>query len=67
MNKILIVDDETKACELANRVLESNGYDVNISNSGEDALVNVKKRKPDIHSSLRRHAVKTLLTLCNSP
>ena len=48
MSKILVVDDEVKACELLKRFLEKKGYDVIMSNSGEDALEKVKNLKPDI-------------------
>ncbi|ODS34326.1 MAG: two-component response regulator [Candidatus Scalindua rubra] len=48
MNKILIVDDEVKACELLERFLEAKKYNVITSNSGEDALKKVKNKKPDI-------------------
>ena len=47
MSKILVVDDEVKACELLKRFLEIKGYDVMTSNSGEDAIEKVKSEKPD--------------------
>ncbi len=47
MSKILVVDDEVKACELLKRFLEMKGYDVIMSNSGEDAIEKVKSEKPD--------------------
>ncbi len=47
MSKILVVDDEVKACELLKRFLELNGYEVIISNNGEEAIEKVKNEKPD--------------------
>ncbi len=47
MSKILVVDDEIKACELLKRFLEMKGYDVIMSNSGEDAIEKAKSEKPD--------------------
>jgi len=47
MSKILIVDDEVKACELLKRFLETKGYDVITANRGEDALEKVKNEKPN--------------------
>ncbi|MBC8555046.1 MAG: response regulator, partial [Candidatus Brocadiales bacterium] len=47
MSKILVVDDEVKACELLKRFLEAMEYDVIMSNSGEDAIDKVKSEKPD--------------------
>ncbi len=48
MNKILVVDDEVKECELIERFLERKGYNVIKSYSGEKALEKVKREKPDI-------------------
>lgn len=48
MNKILVVDDEVKECELLERFLERKGYDVTTSCSGMHALEKVKSKKPDI-------------------
>ena len=47
MSKILVVDDEVKACELLKRFLEKKGYEVITSNSGEDAIKKVKDEKPN--------------------
>ncbi len=47
MSKILVVDDEVKACKLLKRFLELNSYEVIISNNGEDAIEKVKNEKPD--------------------
>ena len=48
MSKILVVDDEVKACELLKRFLEKKGYEVIMSNNGEDAIQKVKNNKPDV-------------------
>lgn len=45
--KILVVDDEVDFTELMKVRLEASGYDVIITNNGEDALNIVKKNKPD--------------------
>ncbi len=47
MSKILVVDDEVKSCELLKRYLELKGYEVIVSNNGEDAIEKVKNEKPD--------------------
>jgi DNA-binding response OmpR family regulator len=50
LSKILIVDDEVKACELLKRILETdeNEYKVMTSNSGMDALEKVKSFRPTL-------------------
>ncbi|ODS33452.1 MAG: two-component response regulator [Candidatus Scalindua rubra] len=48
MSKILVVDDEVKAYELIKRFLETRGYNVITSTSGEDAIEKVKNEKPDV-------------------
>ncbi len=48
MSKILVVDDELKACELLKRFLEIKGYDVITANNGESACAMAKSEKPDI-------------------
>ena len=47
MSKILVVDDEVKACKLLKRFLELKGYEVIVSNEGEDAIEEAKNEKPD--------------------
>ena len=47
MSKILVVDDEVKACKLLKRFLELKGYEVIVSNEGEDAIEKAKNEKPD--------------------
>jgi CheY-like chemotaxis protein len=50
LSKILIVDDEVKACEFLKRISETdaNEYEVMTSNSGEDALEKVKSFDPTL-------------------
>ncbi len=48
MYKILIVDDEIKACDFLKKILESKGFSVTVSYSGESALEKVKTEMPDI-------------------
>ena len=38
MNKILVVDDEVKACELLKRYLQANGHDAVSAGNGIEAL-----------------------------
>jgi len=47
LSKILVVDDEVKACGLLKRFLETKGYDVITANNGVDAIEKVKNEKPD--------------------
>jgi DNA-binding NtrC family response regulator len=46
--KILVVDDEPDICKALEFFLKREGYDVNIANSGEDALEKIKKENFDI-------------------
>ena len=48
MSKILIVDDEVKACELLKRFLEPKGHVIITANCGEEALEKIKIEKPDL-------------------
>ncbi|MGR3173087.1 MAG: HD domain-containing phosphohydrolase [Candidatus Scalindua sp.] len=48
MNRILVVDDEIKACDLLKRYLETKRYDIITSNSGEDAIEKVMSENPDL-------------------
>lgn len=43
MAKILIVDDETEIAELINDILKEEGYETDISNTAEDALIKINK------------------------
>ena len=46
--KILVVDDDPVAVRLVQSVLTSNGYSVSTAGDGLEALVRVKKDKPDL-------------------
>jgi DNA-binding response OmpR family regulator len=48
LSKILVVDDEAKACELLRRFLEAKGYEVITSNNGKDAIEKVRNEKPNV-------------------
>ncbi|ODS32267.1 MAG: two-component response regulator [Candidatus Scalindua rubra] len=48
MHKILIVDDEIKACDFLRKILESKGFSVTVSYSGESALEKVKTEMHDV-------------------
>ena len=48
MNKILVVDDEKEICESSKLFLETKGYDIIVSHTGEDALEKVKNLNPDL-------------------
>ena len=41
MAKILIVDDEVEIAELINDILKEEGYEIDISNTAEDALTRI--------------------------
>ncbi len=47
LEKILVVDDDKNICELLRLYLEKEGYNVIISNDGEEALVKFNALKPD--------------------
>ena len=48
MAKIMVVDDEKHITELLFELLSSNGYEVEIANSGEEALEKLKSFMPDL-------------------
>ena len=48
MSRVLVVDDSDSACDLIRDFLESKGYDVFLSRTGEDALAKVRELKPDV-------------------
>lgn len=48
MSKILVVDDEVRACEFLKKILEIHGHDVITSNNGNDALNKARKEDPDV-------------------
>ncbi len=47
-SKILVVDDEVKACGLLKKFLERRNYLVETAHSGEEALHKIKQFDPDI-------------------
>ncbi|MDY6879087.1 MAG: response regulator [Thermodesulfobacteriota bacterium] len=46
--KILVVDDETAICMLLNEYLSFKGYEVTTVESGEEALAQYNRSKPDM-------------------
>lgn len=48
LGKILVVDDDKNICELLRLYLEKEGYNVIISNDGEEAIVKFNALKPDL-------------------
>ncbi len=45
---ILVVDDETNMCSILRRILEKEGYTVNVAANGENAIVIAEKEKPHV-------------------
>ena len=45
--KILVVDDEIKACQLLSRFLTKRGFSVQIASNGRDALIKAVEFKPN--------------------
>jgi len=48
MAKILAVDDDLDMCQIISDILKEEGYSVNSSNTGEDALMKIKKNHYDL-------------------
>ena len=48
MTKILVVDDDLDMCQIISDILKEEGYSVNSSNTGEDALIKIKKDHYDL-------------------
>jgi DNA-binding response OmpR family regulator len=46
--KILIVDDEEDVRESVKTILSSNGYAVDTAIDGDDCLIKIKNKKPDL-------------------
>lgn len=46
--EVLIVDDDTDFVETTEIVLKSHGYETRTANDGEEALVKVKEKAPDL-------------------
>jgi len=45
---ILVIDDDPVTSELVKRTLQGQGYEVGTDHNGQDALEDLKKRKPDL-------------------
>jgi len=45
---ILVVDDESVVAEISKRKLEDHGYEVQIAGNGNDALLSLKSKIPDL-------------------
>jgi CheY-like chemotaxis protein len=48
MAKILVVDDDLDMCQIISEILKEEGYSVNSSYNGEDALMKIKKNHYDL-------------------
>ena len=48
MAKILVVDDDLDMCQIISDILKEEGYSVNSSYNGEDALIKIKKNHYDL-------------------
>lgn len=48
MNRIMVVDDETKICKIIKLLLTDVGYEVEVASTGEEALVKVVSFIPDV-------------------
>lgn len=48
MQRVLIVDDEVKICELMERFFRQLGFDVNSTTSPLEALEQVEQQRPDL-------------------
>lgn len=48
MNRILIVEDETKLAQLLQDYLQNDGYEVSVLHNGNDVLAHVENNTPDL-------------------
>ena len=48
MAKVLIVDDSPTEVHVLQTLLEKNGHDVGVANSGEEGIVSAKEMLPDV-------------------
>jgi CheY-like chemotaxis protein len=48
MAKILVVDDDLDMCQIISDILKEDGYSVNSSYKGKDALMKIKKNHYDL-------------------
>lgn len=46
--KVLVVDDEPSVCDVLKEFLESNGYNVSVAYSGDEAIAAYQKDRPDV-------------------
>lgn len=46
--KVLLIDDDALMCEILQKVLEENGFSVEISHEGEEGLFLVQELSPDV-------------------
>ena len=54
MKKVLVVDDEPPIRELLYEALTGKGYQVSRASSGEEAIVLLKKQRPDLTALYNR-------------
>ena len=47
-NKILLIDDEELVTKSLSRALQKEGYEVRVCRSGQDAISETKKERPDL-------------------
>lgn len=65
MNKIIVVDDEPKICRIIKLLLTDAGYEVEIANSGEEALVKAASFNPDVALlDLKMPGIDGIETMC---
>ena len=48
VSRILVVDDDPEFLEIARIILEANGYEVASASNGEQALLTMRQRRPDL-------------------
>ena len=48
MTKVLVVDDDLDMCQIISDILKEEGYSVNSSYNGEDALMKIKRNHYDL-------------------
>ena len=48
VDRILVVDDTPDNCLLIQAILQDEGYDVELSESGKDALAKIERLPPDL-------------------
>lgn len=46
--KILLIDDEVLVTKSLSRVLQKEGYEVQVCHNGQDAISNAQKQRPDL-------------------